>query len=167
LDERKFSPHSRADQEDVPASKRLGDLCEIYLPLKAVDLTPETESRYGTALDECLETIGRERRVDTLLPVDIQQLRADLIATRAVSTVNHYLATFAGFLNWCEVNHHCQDLSKHCTRFAKSIKDPDPFSYEEYVALIEKGCLHPIDSATATVAVYTGLRTRRTNGSRR
>jgi hypothetical protein len=32
--------------------------------------------------------------VDALLPTDIQQLRVDLIATRAVSTVNHYLATF-------------------------------------------------------------------------
>lgn len=157
-DEREFFPHSRSDKADAPPGKRLGDLCKLYLPLKAVDITPETESRYETALDECLETIGRDKQVDILLPADIQQLRVDLIATRAVSTVNHYLATFAGFLNWCEVNHYCQDLGKHCTRFTKSIKDPDPFSYEEYCALIEKGCLHPIDKAAVTVAVYTGLR---------
>lgn len=50
------------------------------------------------ALDICVNTVGRTRPVDTLLPEDIQKLRADLIATRAVSTVNHYLATFAGFL---------------------------------------------------------------------
>ena len=43
-------------------------------------------------------------------------------------------------------------------RFTKSIKDPDPLTYEEYLALIEKGCLHPIDKAAVTVAVYTGLR---------
>jgi integrase len=157
-DEREFFPHSRSDKADAPTSKRLGDLCKLYLPLEPVDITPETESRYQTDLDECLETIGRDKQVDILLPVDIRQLRVDLIATRAVSTVNHYLATFAGFLNWCEVNHYCQDLGKHCTRFTKSIKDPNPFSYEEYCDLIEKGCLHPIDKAAVTVAIYTGLR---------
>src|SRR5690606_8465561 len=31
-------------------------------------------------------------------------------------------------------------------------------SYEEYQALIDKGCLHPSDQAAVTLAVYTGLR---------
>jgi len=68
------------------------------------------------------------------------------------------LATFAGFLYWCEDNGYCKDLAKHCTRFTKSHKDPDPLSFEEYQVLIEKGCLHPIDRASVTLAVYTGLR---------
>ena len=106
----------------------------------------------------CVDTLGRNRMVDSLLPEDIQKLRADLIATRAVSTVNHYLATFSGFLYWCENNKYCSDLGKHCVRFTKSSKDPDPLTYEEYLSLIEKGCLHPIDKAAVTVAVYTGLR---------
>ena len=118
----------------------------------------ETQSRYEVALDICVDTLGRTRMVDALLPEDIQKLRVDLIATRAVSTVNHYLATFSGFLYWCENNHYCGELGKHCVRFTKSIKDPDPLTYEEYLALIEKGCLHPIDKAAVTVAVYTGLR---------
>src|SRR3546814_4186131 len=79
------------------------------------------------------------RQADALKPADIQQLRVDLIATRAVSTVNHYLATFAGFLYWCEDNGYCKDLAKHCTRFTKSHKDPDPLSFEEYQTLIDKG----------------------------
>ncbi|MFV0276590.1 MAG: hypothetical protein ACK5HY_05320 [Parahaliea sp.] len=48
-------------------------------------------------------TLGRNRFIDILLPEDIQQLRADLIATKAVSTVNHYLAAFSGFLYWYRV----------------------------------------------------------------
>lgn len=155
--ETEFFPHSRAG-ESTAGSKRLGDLCDRYKPLKAVDITPETQSRYEIALDICVETLGRNRLVDALLPEDIQKLRADLIATRAVSTVNHYLATFAGFLYWCENNRYCGELGKHCTRFTKSSKDPDPLTYEEFVALIDKGCLHPIDKAAVTVAVYTGLR---------
>jgi len=152
-----FFPHSRAS-DNAAGSKRLGDLCERYKPLKAVDITPETQSRYEIALKVCLDTVGRNRLIDTLLPEDIQQLRADLIATRAVSTVNHYLATFSGFLHWCENNGYCGELGKHCVRFTKSNKDPDPLSYEEYQALIDKGCLHPTDQAAVTLAVYTGLR---------
>lgn len=43
-------------------------------------------------------------------------------------------------------------------RFTESNKDPAPLTYEEYLALIENGCLHPIDRAAVTVAIYTGLR---------
>lgn len=49
-------------------------------------------------------------------------------------------------------------LGNHCVRFAMSNKDPDPLSYEEYDSLINKGCLHPIERAAVTLAVYTGLR---------
>lgn len=153
-----FFPHSRSAASLPLGGKRVGELCDRYKPLKAVDITPETQSRYEVALDICVDTLGRTRMVDALLPEDIQKLRVDLIATRAVSTVNHYLATFSGFLYWCENNHYCGELGKHCVHFTKSIKDPDPLTYEEYLALIEKGCLHPIDKAAVTVAVYTGLR---------
>lgn len=152
-----FFPHARSTASTAPG-KRVGELCDRYKPLKAVDITPETQSRYEVALDICVDTLGRNRLVDSLLPEDIQKLRVDLIATRAVSTVNHYLATFSGFLYWCENNHYCDELGKHCVRFTKSLKDPDPLTYEEYLALIEKGCLHPIDKAAVTLAVYTGLR---------
>lgn len=152
-----FFPHARSAASMAPG-KRVSDLCERYKPLKAVDITPETQERYETALNICVSTLGGNRMVDSLLPEDIQKLRVDLIATRAVSTVNHYLATFSGFLYWCESNNYCRELGKHCVRFTKSIKDPDPLLYEEYLALIEKGCLHPIDKAAVTVAVYTGLR---------
>lgn len=152
-----FFPHARSAASTAPG-KRVGELCDRYKPLKAVDITPETQSRYEVALDVCVDTLGRNRLVDSLLPEDIQKLRVDLIATRAVSTVNHYLATFSGFLYWCENNHYCDQLGKHCVHFTKSLKDPDPLTYEEYLSLIEKGCLHPIDKAAVTLAVYTGLR---------
>ncbi|MES2251676.1 MAG: tyrosine-type recombinase/integrase [Pseudomonadota bacterium] len=152
-----FFPHARS-AAGTASGKRVGELCDRYKPLKAVDITPETQSRYEVALGICVDTLGRNRLVDSLLPEDIQKLRVDLIATRAVSTVNHYLATFSGFLYWCESNHYCDELGKHCVRFTKSIKDPDPLTYDEYLSLIEKGCLHPVDKAAVTVAVYTGLR---------
>lgn len=157
--ETEFFPNSRQAAQACSESRRLGDLSERYMPLKAVDITEETESRYQFALDACLNTIGRNRLADALIPADVQQLRVDLIETRAVSTVNHYLATFSGFLHWCEQNGYCaKELAKHCTRFTKSNKDPDPFTYQEFNALVEKGCLHPIDKASVTLAIYTGLR---------
>ena len=152
-----FFPNSRPTETGA-TSKRLSDLCARYKPLKAVDITPETQIRYEAALDICVAMLGANRHVDTLLPEDVQKLRADLIATRAVSTTNHYLATFAGFLYWCENNHYCGELGKHCVRFTKSSKDPDPLTYEEFRALVDQGCTHPIDKAAVTVAIYTGLR---------
>ncbi len=56
------------------------------------------------------------------------------------------------------INGYCGELTKHCVCFTKSSKDPDPLSYSEYLTLIEQGCLHPIDKAAVTLAVYSGLR---------
>lgn len=139
--------------------ERLSVLLERYKPLKAVDITAETERRYGLALDICVDLIGRDRMASVLIPEDIQRLRVDLIAGRAASTVNHYLATLSGFLQWCEVNGYCREgLSDACARFEVGDKEPDPFSKSDVEALIGKGCLHPADSAAVTLAVYTGLR---------
>lgn len=145
--------YSRAKDE------RLSELMTRYKPLKAVDITPMTEEKYGYALDICLGMIGADRQANILLPEDIHLLRTKLIADRAPSTVNHYLATFAGFLTWCETNRYCKEgLAASCTRFAMSDKDPDPLTPSEFDQLIDKGCLHPQDVAAITLAVYTGIR---------
>lgn len=139
--------------------EKLGALLERYKPLKAVDITPMTEEKYGYALDICTGLIGTERLAGVLLPEDIQLLRTLLIADRAPSTVNHYLATFAGFLEWCEMNGYCRKgLSDACSRFAMQDREPDPLTRDEFELLVGKGCLHPQDSAAITLAVYTGLR---------
>ncbi|MEI7049585.1 tyrosine-type recombinase/integrase [Pseudomonas koreensis] len=97
--------------------------------------------------------------VGILLPEDIQRLRTQLIATRAPSTANHYLATFAGFLAWCEDNRYCREgLAAAWVRFAMTGREPDPLTKAEFDLLINKGCLHAQDSAAITLAVYTGLR---------
>nr|WP_255263516.1 site-specific integrase [Pseudomonas aegrilactucae] len=145
--------YSRAKDESLQA------LAERYKPLKAIDLTPMTEEKYAYAIDICVELVGKDRLAGILLPEDIQVLRALLIETRAPSTANHYLATFAGFLTWCESNGHCiAGLAAACTRFAMSEKEPDPLTRNEFDQLINKGCLHPQDRAAITLAVYTGLR---------
>lgn len=139
--------------------ERLSALVERYKPLKAVDITPETEEKYGYALDICTHLAGKDRLAGTLLPEDIQLLRTQLIADRAPSTANHYLATFAGFLGWCESNGYCREgLATACIRFAMQDREPDPLTPAEFDLLINKGCLHRQDSAAITLAVYTGLR---------
>jgi integrase len=139
--------------------ERLAALMARYKPLKAVDLTPMTEEKYGYALDICTELLGPDRLAGILLPEDIQRLRTQLIADRAPSTANHYLATFAGFLAWCENNSYCRKgLSAACIRFAMTDREPDPLTKAEFEQLLSKGCLHPQDTAAITLAVYTGLR---------
>lgn len=153
-------PNSRqAGNYSNSRDERLKALLARYKPLKAVDITEETEQRYNFALDICIEALGEDRLAGILLPEDIQKLRAELIATRATSTVNHYLATLAGFLGWCEANGYCRaGLAAACARFEKTDRDPDPLTKAELSDLVQKGCLHPMDSAAITLAVYTGLR---------
>lgn len=156
---RHFPDSKHAANYSSTKDERLGNLAERYKPLKAVDLTPMTEEKYGYALDICVELVGKDRLAGILLPEDIQALRAQLIETRTPSTANHYLATFAGFLTWCQSNGYCRDsLASACTRFAMSEKEPDPLTHAEFDQLITKGCLHPQDRAAITLAVYTGLR---------
>lgn len=103
--------------------------------------------------------MGIDRFASILLPEDVQLLRTQLITHRAPSTSNHYLATFAGFLAWCEANGYARaGLAAACNRFAMSVKDPDPLTRGEFDLLLTKGCLHVQDSAAVTLAVYTGLR---------
>jgi integrase len=156
---RHFPDSKHAANYSSAKDERLGILVERYKPLKAVDITPMTEEKYGYALDICVELVGKDRLAGILLPEDIQALRAQLIETRAPSTANHYLATFSGFLTWCESNGYCRSgLAAACTRFAMSEKEPDPLTHDELDQLLTKGCLHPQDKAAITLAVYTGLR---------
>ncbi len=152
-DSKHATNYSRAKDEQLSA------LAERYKPLKAIDLTPMTEEKYGYALDICVELVGKDRLAGVLLPEDVQTLRAELIESRAPSTANHYLATFSGFLTWCESNGYCRSgLAAACTRFAMSEKEPDPLTHAEFDQLITRGCLHQQDRAAITLAVYTGLR---------
>lgn len=156
---RHFPNSKHATNYSSAKDERLGELLKRYKPLKAVDITPMTEEKYGYALDICTALVGIDRLAGVLLPEDIQSLRTMLIADRAPSTVNHYLATFAGFLGWCENNGYCRTgLSEACNRFAMQGQEPDPLTREEFQLLVDKGCLHPQDSAAITLAVYTGLR---------
>lgn len=156
---RHFPNSKHATNYSSAKDERLGALLERYKPLKAVDITPMTEEKYGYALDICTALVGIDRLAGVLLPEDIQLLRTLLIAERAPSTVNHYLATFAGFLGWCETNGYCRTgLSEACNRFAMQGQEPDPLTRDEFQLLVDRGCLHPQDSAAITLAVYTGLR---------
>lgn len=153
-------PESRqASNYSSTRDERLKSLLERYKPLKAVDITTETERRYGWALDICVGLLGENRLASVILPEDIQNLRVELIEERAPSTANHYLATLSGFLTWCESNGYCRiGLAAACTRFEMSERDPDPLTKAEVDLLLTKGCLHPADHAAVTLAIYTGLR---------
>lgn len=156
---RHFSRSKQASNYRGARDDRLGKLLERYKPLKAVDITPETETRYNLALDISVDLLGKDRLGSVLQPEDIQSLRVALIEERATSTVNHYLAVLSGFLQWCEANGYCRaGLAAACTRFAKTDRDPDPLTRDEVDDLLNKGCLHPADHAAVTLAIYTGLR---------
>ncbi|NLD15911.1 MAG: site-specific integrase [Gammaproteobacteria bacterium] len=154
-----FPESSHVFSSGSALAMRLRDAMKAYAPLKAIDLTAETEKRYLIALEIAVEIMGADRLVSSLLPRDIQQLRADLIETRQASTANHYLSVFSGLLDWCEKNGYAQKgLSEACEKFALAGKDPDPLTWAEFQLLIKKGCLHKQDSAALTLMVYTGLR---------
>lgn len=154
-----FPESKQAGNYSSTRDERLSALLARYKPLKAVDITAETERRYTWALDICIGMLGEDRLGSVILPEDIQHLRVELIEERAPSTVNHYLATLTGFLTWCESNGYCRPgLAAACTRFEMTDRDPDPLTKAEVELLLNKGCIHPMDRAAITLAIYTGLR---------
>lgn len=154
-----FPESKNASNFSSNRDERLHVLLAKYKPLKAVDITEQTESRYNAALDICVDLLGRDRLASILLPEDVQQLRVNLIVGRAIPTVNHYLATFAGFLSWCESNAYCRPgVAAACNRFEMAKRDPDPLTKAELQQMLTTGCLHAMDKAAITLAVYTGLR---------
>ncbi|UDL04024.1 site-specific integrase [Marinobacter sp. CA1] len=149
------SPRARTESSSRRAT--LQEVHDRYVPIKAANITAATERRYRVALDVCCSEIGWGLMTDSIMPEDIDQLRAKLIGTRKPSTVNHYLACWNGLAAWALKNGYVtRDLGAD---FFKNTPDnPDPLSFEEYQAVIENGCLHPQDVALVTLAVYTGLR---------
>lgn len=135
----------------------LKDLYARYWDIKVANITDQTERRYENALNVVCQTLGNDQRVKRLMPEDIDRMRADLIATRKPSTVNHYLACWNGLAAWAVKNGYT-DRDLQAAFFQNEPEDPDPLSFGEFRAITEKGCLHEQDVALVTLAVYTGLR---------
>ncbi len=152
-----FPESVRARSTRASRSIKLEQLHERYLEVKVANITSETEKRYRGALDACCGAVGWSVPVDTLMPEDVDRMRSGLIATRKPSTVNHYLATWNGMMEWAKANEYTS-RELIAAFFKNQVEDPDPLTLEEFKQVIEKGCLHPQDVALVTLAIYTGLR---------
>lgn len=148
-----------ARSRNTAASRKvtLKELFDRYWLIKTTNITEETERRYKVALDACGEIVGWSLPVNTLMPEDVDRLRANLISTRKPSTVNHYLSTWNGMVEWARTNEYTA-RTLEAVFFKNQVEDPDPLTLDEFRQIIEKGCLHPQDEALVTLAVYTGLR---------
>jgi len=152
-----FPESAKAKNTPVSREIKLTELYKRYWPIKSNNVTTGTERRYKSALNICCETLGLNLLVSTIMPEDIDRLRADLIQTRQPSTVNHYLATWNGMAVWANANEYTKrDLQGAFFKNKKS--DPDPLEFDEFATIIDKGCLHQQDRALVTLAIYTGLR---------
>lgn len=152
-----FPESAKARNTRASRQINLKELYDRYWQIKAANITSETERRYKVALDVCGEIVGWSVPVNTLMPEDVDRLRALLIASRKPSTVNHYLATWNGMVEWGRANEYIT-RSLEAAFFKNQAEDPDPLTLDEYREIIEVGCLHPQDRALVTLAVYTGLR---------
>ena len=138
---------------DIPVR----ELYQRYWSIKVANITDMTERRYEHALNVVCRTLGNDTRVKRLMPEDIDRVRTELIATRKPGTVNHYLACWNGMAGWAVKNGYT-DRDLQAAFFQNEPEDPDPLSFDEFQAIIDKGCLHEQDVALVTLAVYTGLR---------
>lgn len=152
-----FPESAKARNTRASRQISLKELYNRYWQIKAANITEETERRYKVAIEVCGEIVGWSVPVNTLMPEDVDRLRALLIESRKPSTVNHYLATWNGMVEWGRANEYIT-RSLEAAFFKNQVDDPDPLTLEEYREIIEKGCLHPQDRALVTLAVYTGLR---------
>lgn len=152
-----FPESARARNTKASRKVSLRELYDRYWQIKSANITEETERRYKVALEVCGEIVGWSVPLGTLMPEDVDRLRANLISTRKPSTVNHYLATWNGMVEWARANEYTT-RTLDAAFFKNQVEDPDPLSLDEFKQIIEDGCLHPQDEALVTLAVYTGLR---------
>ena len=138
----------------------LSVLKEKYITIKKVDIGEQTLDRYQSGLSVCIAHLGAERFVSVLSNEDIITMRAELIATRKPSTVNHYLAAFRGMLEFAEQNNYTEKkLSILCKKFKVAKSQPDPLELDEFNQIINHPKMHDSHKNMITLAAYTGLRT--------
>ena len=95
------SPNSaKFGQSNTVKDISLEKLYEKYIPIKSVDIGSQTLRRYKVGIKQCMALLGKDCQVSSLLPEDISAMRASLIETRTTSTVNHYIASLKGLLEF-------------------------------------------------------------------
>lgn len=155
-------PNSERAKEQANKLKgigaRIGELCKEYQKMKYTDLATSSQRRYSVAFDQCLAIIGVDRLMDSLFPEDFMNLRAELLATRAASTANHYMNVFRGFVQFLEKNKYTKhNLLAELAPAQDSGTEPDPFDLDEFQRAVA-ACNNEIHRNIITFSIYTGIR---------
>ena len=139
----------------------LGDLRKKYEKSRSVDLFYSSMDAVEVALNVSIPLLGdADRLVSSLLPGDIDDLRADLKEGRKNSTVNGRLDVVRSFLEYAYENKYTSlELFKRCKHLKTDSDEdiPDPLEEEEFDRLIASLRLD-FHKHLITFAVYTGMR---------
>lgn len=141
-----------------PQSKEIGQLAEVYLASKKLNIRDSTFRKYSTVLRMFISIYGPKRHTNTLSPITLEQFRNDLVINRSARTVNRYLVTIKSFLVWLHrMEYVDRDLSIHLLRVKEYESDIRPFSFDEFNKVIDS-YKQEQHRNLFTLLVYTGLR---------
>ncbi|WP_421250090.1 Arm DNA-binding domain-containing protein [Aeromonas sp. 600584] len=160
----KHFPDSKAISrfERVQENPTLWEAYEKYWALHGPSLKPTTQASYPFSLKTCIKILGPDRKLASLLPLDLQMLRNTLNTTYKPRTVNLCMARFRQMLAWCERNGFGKEGSTLSGQFqyvpVGKGSSADPFEFDEFQRLL-KACKDQQQRNIITLAVYTGLRT--------
>lgn len=160
----KHFPDSKALSRFEPAQQNptLWEAYLTYWALHGPSLKPTTQASYPYSLKTCIKILGADRKLSTLLPLDLQLLRNTLSTNRKPRTINLCMARFRQMLAWCEKNNFGKEGSTLSKQFeyvpVGKGSSADPFEFDEFQRLL-KACKDEQQRNMITLAIYTGLRT--------
>ncbi|KJY84803.1 integrase [Vibrio galatheae] len=136
----------------------LNALCEKWLTVKQVEVTPATLKNYIQRLGQMRLFISGDKLISTLTQSDLLELRQYFLSTTSSSTANSYMRTIKGMLGYAATNGLIEERVLAGVKELKTDKSkPTPLSKEEFARLINAS-RHEQDQNLWTTAVFTGLR---------
>lgn len=151
----------------------IGELSQKWLSLKEMEVAKSSMTRYRSAVKNMLLRIDPGRQIATISREDVLIIRKELLTGYqimrkgqkkpvkgcSVPTVNYYISIMSGICKFAIENGYLQyNPFEGLSSLKRSKPLPDPLTREEFIRLIEDGCLQRQIKNLWSLAVYTGMR---------
>ncbi|USD64245.1 DUF3596 domain-containing protein [Vibrio sp. SCSIO 43136] len=158
---REWFPESKnADRFSGTSTKdmTLDELCEKWLTVKQVEVTPATMKNYVQRLLQMRLHIPGNTLLSNINQASLLDLRNAFLVTTSAGTANTYMRTIKGLIQYAINNEFMEQRVLTGIKELKQDKNkPTPLTRDEFSRLVD-ACRNEQDRNLWTVAVYTGLR---------
>lgn len=155
-----FPSSKNALKFSLPVQRELtlNRLCDKWLELKRIEVTPATIKNYEQRLKQVRLYISGDMLVKDITQSSLLDLRKAFLENCSVSTTNTYMRTIKGLFGFAIDNQFCdQRILSGLKELKQDKSKPNPLSQSEFHRILGY-CLNDQDRNFWQLAVYTGMR---------